>query len=102
MWGHPTAYMDEVICTWHSQLVSKECTQALLSQDCFAGELTPTVIAGKFLRQQAQHVIGPHITGRVQLTDTTFVAGAKQAWGALQRQDQEAPEAQGLGAASAS
>ena len=79
MRGHSTAYMDEVFCTWHSQLVSKECTQALLSQDCFAGELTPTVLAQKHLRQQAQHVIGPHITGRLQLTDTTFAAGAKQA-----------------------
>ena len=40
LWAHPTAYMDEVISAWHSELVSQECSQAVLSQDCFAGELT--------------------------------------------------------------
>ena len=60
--------MDEVICAWHNELIQEEAQQALLSQDCFAGELTETVLSQKRLRQQAQHVIGPHVTGRLQLT----------------------------------
>ena len=86
VWGHPTAYMDEVICDWHSLLCKEECrdpdsgsSQVLLSQDSFAGELTLTCLSKKFLRQQVQHVIGPHVTGRLQLTDTTFAQPAKQA-----------------------
>ena len=79
VWGHPTAYMDEVICSWHSSLIQEEAPQAVLQQDCFSGELTQTVLSQKFVRQQAQHVIGPHVTGRLQLTDTTFAAGAKAA-----------------------
>ena len=71
--------MDEVVCAWHSELISEEAKQALLSQDCFSGELTQTVLGQKLLRQQAQHVIGPHVTGRLQLTDTTFAAPGKQA-----------------------
>ena len=86
VWGHPTAYMDEVICDWHSLLCQEECrdsisqrSQVLLSQDSFSGELTSTILSKKFLRQQVQHVIGPHATGRLQLTDTTFAMPAKQA-----------------------
>eukprot|EP00974_Lingulodinium_polyedra_P047356 4543730-Lingulodinium_polyedra.AAC.1 len=71
--------MDEVICCWHSELIGEEAPQALLSQVCFSGELTPCVLAAKLFRQQVQHTIGPHVTGRLQLTDTTFAAGAKQA-----------------------
>ena len=48
VWGQPTAYMDEVVYDWHSQLISKECraagsknSQVLLSQGSFSGELTP-------------------------------------------------------------
>eukprot|EP00974_Lingulodinium_polyedra_P030709 2955836-Lingulodinium_polyedra.AAC.1 len=59
VWGRPTAYMDEVACCWHSELIAEEAPQALLSQDCFSGELTPCVLAGKLLRQQVQHVTGP-------------------------------------------
>ena len=54
-------------------------SEAVLSQDCFSGELTSTVMNFKYLRQQAQHAIGPHVTARLQLTDTTFAAGAKAA-----------------------
>eukprot|EP00974_Lingulodinium_polyedra_P114100 11047371-Lingulodinium_polyedra.AAC.1 len=41
VWGRPTAYMDEVICLWHSELIAAEAPQALLAQDCFSGELAP-------------------------------------------------------------
>ena len=33
VWGQPTAYMDEVICAWHSELIQDEAERALLSQD---------------------------------------------------------------------
>ena len=49
VWGHPTAYMDEVICSWHSELAREEANQARLSQDCFAGELTPVCLGQTWL-----------------------------------------------------
>ena len=33
----------------------------------------------KHVRQQVQHAIGPHVTGGLQMTDTTFAAPGKQA-----------------------
>ena len=96
VWGQPTAYMDEVICAWHSELIQEEAEQAQLSQDCFSGELTETVLSQKRLRQQGQHVIGPHVTGRLQLTDTTFAAGGKQAGETAKGQTPQAPEAESL------
>ena len=51
------------------------------------------VLGQKYVRQQAQHVIGPHVTPRLQLTDTTFAASGKQAGerakGALRRRLQQ-------------
>ena len=72
VWGQPVAYMDEIICLWHSELIAKESKQALLSQDLFQGEPTPTVLGAKYCLRQVQHCIGPKVTTHLQLTDTTF------------------------------
>ena len=79
VWGQQVGYMDEIICAWHSDLIFEESGQALLSQDLFAGELTETVLARKYCNQQVQHVIGPKVTGKIQLTDITFAATGKNA-----------------------
>ena len=44
-----------------------------------SGELTELVQNLKYSRYQVQHTIGPKVTAKLQLTDTTFAAPAKLA-----------------------
>ena len=76
--GQKKAYMDEIICSWHSLILEEEFPLGVLHQvDMFSGELTETVEALNWSRQQVKTVIGPKQTSKLQVTDITFSKLAK-------------------------
>ena len=79
VWGQRVGYEDEIICDFHSELLSRECRQVVHQVDMFAGELTEHMEEVNFKRQQAKHVIGMKQTFRCQLTDVGFAANGKKA-----------------------
>ena len=79
IWGQAQAYMDSLICTWHSRLISKEVRQCIHQVDMFSGELTDTVRESNFYLHQLKHCIGAKQTAKLQLTDTTVSFPCKAA-----------------------
>ena len=78
--------MDEVICSFHSELIAEEQTQLAQEAqrteeeaggvfhqvDMFSGELSENVSLLNFIRQQVKNVIPPKQTARCQVTDIRF------------------------------
>ena len=91
VWGQRVGYEDEIICDFHSELLSRECRQVVHEVDMFAGELTEHMEEVNFQRQQAKHVIGMKQTFRCQLTDVGFAANGKKA-GEVKKRAREGSE----------
>ena len=69
VWQQPAAYMDEVICSWLSELLEEEFPSGCLhSVDMFSGEHTETVLGKNYVRKQVKHLIGPHVTRNWAMT----------------------------------
>jgi hypothetical protein len=100
VWGQPVAYMDSIICLWHSALIGKEVKQAIHQVDMFSGELTQEVRESNFFLHQIKHVIGAKQTAKLQLTDTTVSfpckAAAQKKKAVLRRRLLEKSKAEGV------
>ena len=80
VWGQKKGYMDEIICSWHSQKLEEELGGPCLHLvDMFSGELTETMEALNFGRGQVKIVIGPKVTSKIQPTDIYFSQKGKSA-----------------------
>jgi hypothetical protein len=79
IWGQPQAYMDSLICLWHSRLIRQEVRQCIHQVDMFSGELTDLVRESNFYLHQIKHCIGAKQTAKLQLTDTTVSFPCKAA-----------------------
>jgi hypothetical protein len=89
--GQEKAYMDEVICDFHSRLTEAVVGPCIHQVDMFSGELTEHMEAVNYLRSQVKTVIGPKQTSKLQVTDITFAVMGKiasQACKSRQRRDQ--------------
>ena len=72
VWGQPAAWTDNVIASWHSDLVRSQRRQAIHVVDCLGGQWTPEVLFTAWKNQQMQIPIMPGATSFLQVPDTHF------------------------------
>ena len=80
IWGSPNAYQNEVTCAMMSKELEQHFPNGCLHQvDMFSGELTETMEALNFMRNQVKTIVPPKLTSKGQVTDLGFARDAKAA-----------------------
>ena len=74
VWGQPAAWRDNVVSTWHSELIQTQRPQCIHVVDCFASQWMPEVLCAAWKNHQLQVTIMPGATAYLQVPDTHVFA----------------------------
>ena len=92
VWGQPAAWTDNVISTWHSELIQTQRPQCIHVVDCLASQWMPEVRFAAWKNHQIQVPIMPGATAYLQIPDTHFFAHLKTSIKRAKTQVQDAGE----------